>query len=335
MQVSVVALHILYNTACDASSEQDQQLDMLCHWDKSRHAHVQLEAPDISLLPPVLQQQWDKARNAHMGHMVVLPKSTLEVWWTCDLCPDGHLHSWLAPISERAKGRGCPQCSGSKVCQHNCLATKAPLIAAQWDHEDNDGTPSSILAQSRHAVGLHCNVCSHKWSTTPHSRVSDLGADCLQCSARGKMKAKHPTFAECQHHLLAEWDHQRNAAQGNFPSNTSLQSHKHILWLCPQCPAGQQHSWSARPYHRTSARESQCPFCARRCACDCNSLQALYPEIAAEWDHAKNSGQPSDYPAGSYHLAWWFHPKRLSWQQTIRIRTQNVQQRIARHKCVQ
>ena len=169
------------------------------------------------------------------------------------------------------------------------------------------------------------------WSSTSHSRGRHLAAGGLQCNARGKMKAKQPTFAECHHPLLTEWDHQCNAAQGNFPCNTSLQSHKLILWLSPKCPAGQQHTWSARPHHCTGAKVSHCCFCAERSACG-SSLQALNPEIAAEWDRKKNSGQPCDFPAGSYHLAWWFNPERLSWQQTIRICTRNVQQKIARCK---
>lgn len=308
---------------------------MHCSSDQSQDVHVQLETPDISLLHPDLQHPWDKALNAHVGHIVIQPDSHQQAWWTCNQCPDGHLHSWSAPTSERDKGSSCPQCSGSKVCEHNCLASRAPLLAAQWDHDASKGTASSVLAQSRHMFSWHCDVCCYNWSATPHSRVRNLAAGGPQCIARGKMKAKHPTFAECQHPLLAEWDHQRNAAQGNLPSNTSLQSNKHILWLYPKCSAGQQQSWSARPYHRTGAQKSHCPFCAGGSACACNSLQALYPEIAAEWDHSKNSGQPCDYPAGSHHVAWWFNLKRLSWQQTIRIRTKNVLQRIARCKCLQ
>ena len=297
---------------------------------------VQLDGPDISRLDVALQQQWDHAANAHLGCIVIKPHSNIKVWWMCDQCPDGHLHSWEARIDLRTRGSGCPQCIGRKVCKHNSLATKAPLAAAQWDYEANDGTPDSLMAQSNQLVGWLCDACGHKWSQTPNNRVCKHKGGCPQCARRRRcMKhIKHPTFAECQdprgRAVLAEWDHDRNALQGNFPQNTTLQSSKQIFWLCTKCPAGQEHSWAATPNHRMGRSKSGCPFCTGKAACKCNSLQALYPAIATSWDHAKNQGQPSDYTASSTFLAWWSSPQRGSWQQSIDSRTKQVREGPAR-----
>ena len=301
---------------------------------------MQQKGPDISHLDPALQMQWDLVKNAHLGNKIIRPYSNKEVWWTCDQCPDGHLHSWSA-VCNRTNGNGCPQCSGRKVCKHNSLATKAPKVAAQWDYEENDGAPDSVVAQSHRVVSWLCDACGHRWSATPHARVSKKRSGCPGCAkvARTKKRTKHPTFAECQdpevRDLLVQWDHIRNAAKNNFPHNTRLRSAKQIDWLCTQCPAGQQHSWSTKPYQRTSHNKSGCPFCAGQSACRCNSLQALYPAIAAEWDYSKNTSQPSDYPASSNYLAWWSSPQRGSWQQTIHSRTNGVHQRTARPQRVQ
>ncbi|KAL3158565.1 hypothetical protein ABBQ38_010784 [Trebouxia sp. C0009 RCD-2024] len=94
------------------------------------------------------QQQWDHAANAHLGDIVIKPYSNREAWWTCQQCPDGHRHSWLAIVRDRTRGNECPQCSGRQGCKHNSLATRAPLIAAQWDYEANDATPDTVVAQS-------------------------------------------------------------------------------------------------------------------------------------------------------------------------------------------
>ena len=104
---------------------------------------------------------------------------------------------------------------------------------------------------------------------------------CPQC-ALSQQRRRRPTFAESQHPLLAEWDHRRNSHLNNFPHNTRLQSDKQIWWLCTKCPAGQEHSWSAPPARRIGRHQSGCPVCAGRAACRCNSLQALYPDAAAE-----------------------------------------------------
>ncbi|KAL3155560.1 hypothetical protein ABBQ38_011114 [Trebouxia sp. C0009 RCD-2024] len=173
----------------------------------------------------------------------------------------------------------------------------------------------------------HCKVCGCKWAATPNARVSRKKAACPQCAdeAKTKKRTKHPTFAACNHPLLAEWDYERNAVQVHFPDKIRLKSHKQVYWLCAKCPAGQEHSWSAQPYSRTGRLKSGCPFCAGQSACRCNSLQALYPETAADWDHSENQGQPSDYPASSQRLAWWSSPQRGSWQQSIHSRTKHVQ----------
>ncbi|KAL3130487.1 hypothetical protein ABBQ38_008304 [Trebouxia sp. C0009 RCD-2024] len=212
--------------------------------------HTQQECPDINLLDPALQKQWDHARNAHLGKTVIKPLSDQHVWWCCDKCPDGYLHSWSARINNRSSGSGCPQCSGRKVCKHNSLATRAPKVAAEWDYQANTGTPESVVAHSSQICGWYCDACGHKWQSAPVARVRrDSALGCPVCTV-SKEKTKHPTFAECQHPLLAEWDHDRNAAHGNCPDNVTLGSGKRIFWMCTKCPAGQVHSWSAPPVAR-------------------------------------------------------------------------------------
>ncbi len=270
------------------------------------------------------------------GNVVIKPESGKKVWWTCNQCPDGHRHSWSAAVKNRTNGNGCPLCSGYAVCKHNSLATKAPLVAAQWDYEANDGTPDNVVAQSDQMVNWHCQVCGCKWKTTLHQRVGKKQSGCPQCAdkARTKKKTKHPTFAECNHRLLAEWDHKQNAAWGQYPDKITLRSNKQIFWLCTNCPAGQKHSWSARP-NEQSSRKTGCPFCAGQAACRCNSLQTLYPDTAAEWDYKQNQDRPGDYPASSHHLVWWSNPQRGSWQQTINSCTSQVQQKTARLRRIQ
>ncbi|KAL3156307.1 hypothetical protein ABBQ32_012575 [Trebouxia sp. C0010 RCD-2024] len=318
-----------HNVFC-CSPQQHAKLS--CYSHLSQPAQGQEEGPDISSLDPALQLQWDHAGNAHLGNIVIKPQSKKKVWWTCDQCPDGHLHSWSAMVQSRHNGTGCPQCSSRVVCKHNSLATKAPLVAAEWDYQANDHTPEDLVAHSHHKANWHCKLCGCKWEAAINARVGKIKTGCPQCfeASRTMARIRHPTFAECSHPLLAEWDHQRNAAQGHFPDKVTLKSNKQIFWICTNCPAGQEHSWSARPTSRTGHIKSGCPFCAGQAACKCNSLKALYPDTAAEWDYKKNQSQPSNYTASSTHLAWWFNPQYGSWQQSVDARTIQVQKKAAR-----
>ncbi|KAL3152668.1 hypothetical protein ABBQ38_012265 [Trebouxia sp. C0009 RCD-2024] len=231
-----------------------------CHSSGGQHAHAQQQDPDISRLAPSLQQQWDYAANAHLGNIIIRPYSHKAVWWTCDQCPDGHRRSW-----------------------HNSLATKAPLVAAQWDYEANDGTPDDVVAQSNQLAKWQCTVCGCRWEATPNARSA----------------------------ITPSWQSgTMNAMQlrGTSLTKVRLKSNKQIFWFCTKCPAGQDHSWLLAD----------------------NSLQALYPETAAEWDYSRNQGQPSDYTASSEYLAWWSSRQRGSRQQTIKSRTTGPRQAAAR-----
>ena len=312
----------MFLSSCDFYAGRSLQHHVITMCVRSnQHQIAQLSGPDISLLSPALQKQWDHAANAPLGNILIRPQSGRKAVWNCHACPDGHLHQWTAAVYNRSNGRGCPQCSGRKVCKHNCLRTIAPWAAAQWDYEVNAAldTPDTVVAHSSQRVGWHCQVCGHRWVVSPHRRVRQQSG-CPKCAPRGPV-IMHPTFEDCQHSLLAQWDYKRNEACGNFPHNTRLKSGKQIYWLCNKCPAGQEHSWSTTPSSRNRRQQRGCPICAGRVACRCNSLQAFFPEVAAEWDYGKNTGQPSDFTARSDRLAWWYSPQRGSWQQRIRERT--------------
>ena len=164
---------------------------------------------------------------------------------------------------------------------------------------------------------------------TINSRVN-RSSGCPECSRGvGRAKKRHPTVAESNDALLAEWDHPRNAALGLFPAEIRLRSQKKVFWLCPNCPAGQQHSYSATPNNRTG------PCCSGLKACKCNSLQAHYPvltpewdfsknEATPEWDFSKNEATPDNHPAHCHYQAWWIPPDGNSWQQSIHYQTCNI-----------
>ena len=250
------------------------------------------------------------------------PYSNKKVWWQCDQCPDGHLHSWLATVYSRSEGRGCPQCSGHKLCQHNSLATKRPLIAAEWHPTRNKFSPEDVSALSNQSAVWQCQVCSHAWTAVVKQRVAK-GTGCPMCNTGfGRAKKRHPTIAENNGPLLTEWDHCRNATLSIFPDKVRLRSQKKVFWLCPHCPAGQEHSYSATPNHQNS--KTGCPFCSGLQACKCNSLQTHYPELTSTWEFTKNKGTPDDHTAHSTYMAWWLSSDGKTWQQSIDSRTGTI-----------
>ena len=113
-------------------------------------------SPDISMLSSELQQQWDVARNKHLGAVTI----KLRAVWHCDKCPAGQPHIWTARVTDRTRvGSQCPYCSNKKVCLHNSLATIAPDVAQYWNHRKNKKAPQQVLAGSNFRYEWKCPDC--------------------------------------------------------------------------------------------------------------------------------------------------------------------------------
>ncbi|KAL3143756.1 hypothetical protein ABBQ32_003588 [Trebouxia sp. C0010 RCD-2024] len=276
-------------------------------------------SPDISLLSPELQQQWCINSNMHLGAIKVKPQSRCKAVWQCHQCPAGQPHVWTAWVGTRTRGSQCPYCSNRLICLHNTLATVAPEVAQYWNHSKNEGTPEQVLAGSALRAEWKCPACQWEWRAKIESRVRN-GSGCARCSARNRRRRSLPTFAEAQPPQLAEWDHERNEKEGFYPDQITLGSNKMVHWIGSCCPRGQPHRWTAMPRDRMH-KACGCPLCAGKQACVCNSLQSLFPSVAAEFDVCKNGFAPSEITPKSDKKVWWRNAKRGSWRQRVLQRT--------------
>ncbi len=285
---------------------------------------AQQQGPDLSLLSPKLRQEWDCEKNQHLGNIQIRPYSNKVLAWICPEGTDDDPHCWDARVADRTGGTGCPYCIGVKVSKANSLATVAPDVAKCWCYKTNEGTPQDYTAQSNYKATWDCIECGNQWKTRITDRVSG-STGCPKCyrkrigHRKDGSRHKHPTFAECNHALLSEWDHVKNAEQGLFPEDITLRSHKPVHWVCRQCSLSMLHRWVAKPNSRTHNQRG-CPYCSGHAVCKCNSLATCCPELAQEWDYSKNEAGPGDYTSQSHEVVWWQNARRGSWQQSVHHR---------------
>ena len=303
-------------TKCSAAPPQAQ---------KSKHTQPGL--PDLNALSPQLQREWHSDNNLLLGGKVVKPKSRFRAKWECKSCPAGKPHIFYTSVYNRTAGSKCPYCAGRKACVHNSLATVAPMVATFWNKEKNAKTTEETLAGSLFRAEWQCSDCKHEWQARVVDRVRH-NCGCPKCAQACKQpKQMQPTFEAAQHHLLSEWDYELNAKEGIHPHNTTLRSGKLVNWVCRNCPQAQSHKWQAMPANRTIHR-SGCPFCGKKKVCLCNSLQALLPKLASEWDYARNDITPADVTAHSGKVCWWQNDERGSWQQSVDVRADSVNYKL-------
>ena len=285
--------------------------------------------PEVSLLRPELQRQWHHAKNQHLGDRQISANSGLHVWWSCDQCPSGLAHEWLATVNQRQNmDSQCPFCTNHNLCQHNSLLTVAPAVAAYWDTANNGVTPDQVMAGSATRRHWLCPKCRHSWQASICVKV-DGQSGCPKCAEINRPWNRQPSLSQSQHPAMLEFDFERNRRAGFDPDKITAGSNKMVHWICMKCPQGQPHHFVARPSQRIG-RNRGCPYCASKKACICNSLQSLYPALAAEYDTARNSFGLEQVLPASRKVAFWKDASGHSWEQSPFQRTHPVQERIKR-----
>jgi DNA-directed RNA polymerase subunit RPC12/RpoP len=103
---------------------------------------------------PNLAKEWHPIKNEKITPYDVTPKSGRKYWW---ICPKGH--DWEAAISNRNRNRdkGCPYCSGRRICKDYCLSSVNPILASEWHPTKNKNlTSDNVTSRSGIKVWWKC-----------------------------------------------------------------------------------------------------------------------------------------------------------------------------------
>jgi hypothetical protein len=123
----------------------------------------------LSAANPSLAAQWCMEKNPTLTPDMVTPSSLAKVWWRCPAAAD---HLWLAGISVRARGQGCPYCGGALASSTSSLAARRPDLAAEW-HSDRNGDvrPETVTLNSTQRVWWKCRSNPHhEWQVSINNR---------------------------------------------------------------------------------------------------------------------------------------------------------------------
>ena len=266
---------------------------------------------------PTLMVEWDWEKNNEIGYAPnnVLIGSGKKVWWKCVLG-----HSWFESPNGRAKGTGCPYCSGHRLLVgFNDLPSVAPHLLLDWDYENNNKIsliPEQLKANSLKKAHWICHICNTHWQATIGSRAIN-GRGCPKCGiAKGIAKRTKTiiqsgqSFEEKYPKLSKEWHPSLNGTLN--PSDVTPNSNKYAWWL-GECG----HTWKSKINHR--ANGSGCPFCAnQKVLTGFNDLATKYPHLLSEWNTTHNTDiTPQTCLAGGKTAVWWKCDQGHSYKMTI------------------
>ncbi len=120
---------------------------------------------NFEALFPKIAKEWNYNKNYALLPRNVTAFSSKKVWW---ICSNGH--EWVAPVSRRALGFGCPFCSGRKPSDTNNLLFVNPPLAEEWDVEKNYPlAPKDVTPFSHKIIWWKCKK-EHAWQAKVQSR---------------------------------------------------------------------------------------------------------------------------------------------------------------------
>ena len=257
--------------------------------------------PSLAETHPELAAQadgWDPETVAAGSHN--------KVAWKC-----GHGHKWKAEVVSRARGIGCPVCSGRAVHKgFNDLASVNPDLAAQADGWD----PTTLKAHSGKKVGWRCES-GHRWTATVDGR--SRGSGCPVCS-NNIVLAGYNDLATTNPDLAAQ-------ADGWDPTTLTAHSGKKVGWRCKK-----GHEWDATIADRSAGRG--CPVCSnKKVLAGYNDLATTNPELAAQAD----GWDPTTLTAGSDKKVGWRCEKGHGWTAVLSSRSGGNQCPVCANQLVQ
>lgn len=200
---------------------------------------------DLKSVNSQLAKEWHPTKNGTLKPEHVTKASHKKVWWKCFKG-----HEWEAVIASRAKGVGCPFCSGRRAIPGETdLATIYPDLASEWHPVKNGELPTQVSKGSNKKVWWQCAE-GHVWKAKPNSRTKGYG--CPFCSGRRAISGK-TDLATIHPELAAEWHPTKNGEL--TPNQVTKASGKKVWWKCAQCG----NEWQDTVAHRSSGRGcSQC-----------------------------------------------------------------------------
>jgi len=141
---------------------------------------------DLETIFPKVAEEWNYDKNKDITPSQVFANSNKRYWWKCK-----RGHEWETNVNARARGSGCPICSGNIVLEgFNDLTTTHPEIAAEWHPNKNGGIlPTQVSKGHTRKIWFICPKCNNSYETYIGNKVKGFGK-CPFCSTK-KTRAKY------------------------------------------------------------------------------------------------------------------------------------------------
>ena len=200
---------------------------------------------NLKVVYPKIAKEWHYKKNKKLRPEDFTKASSKKVWWKCSKG-----HEWIVSITTRAKGTGCPYCSGHKREKNNNFASLYPRLEKEWNYSKNINlNPYDLSKSSITNVWWICKK-KHEWKTRINARTLQ-GSNCPYCA--GSKPTKDNNFKVLYPNLMKEWHYKKN--KNINPELLMKGTSQKVWWICKK-----NHEWFTSLNTRTT-QGSNCPRC--------------------------------------------------------------------------
>lgn len=254
---------------------------------------------DIFSTHPWIKSLWNYELN-DIDPTTVNQSNRLNLWWVCPITKASYqrqLHRQLAagPVSVYM--------TSSKVLPgYNDLETTYPDIAKLWDYDKNEDSPSEVMPFSH----------KRRWWKLPNGESLELEIRSI-CQSQDKY-LNLETLGEAYPEVVDLWDFKKNKKTPFEVLKTSQET----AWFISKNSTSVQRKINqvVKAIKRSRTQPSRTKYVPNR---DFTCLTSDYPEIAALWDHEKNTINIENVSSGQKRFkAWWICPDTgVSYQRSV------------------
>ena len=201
----------------------------------------------LSELHPEVAALWHPFRNGLLRPESFTVGSSRKVWWQC-----AKGHEWQAAIVSRAKGSGCPMCSGKRAHAGHNITITHPEVVRFWS--DRNSVSVDRVAPGSHQVAWWRCDKGHEFDMPVKAFVRNGG--CPFCS--GKRVAPENTLAAAMPGIERYWKPSNELTPASMTRSTA----KLIYLQCPDCG----YEWDTSPNlltRRPRPTKDTCPRCRK------------------------------------------------------------------------
>jgi hypothetical protein len=256
---------------------------------------------------PNLVDEWDFSKN-HRNPYELTPNSNYKAFWKCKFN-----HSWEANIYNRTgNGSGCPECSGSgtsKIEIYILCELRKLFVKVDWRKKIDSFELDIFIPE--YSIGVE--VDGEYWHRNK-SEKDRKKSFFLKSKGINLIRIRSDYLTGTDDHIIIAKG-QSNTDDFQIITNEIIEYLRNKIGtesLIDYCINKKQ--LAAKDYQEMIARLPAPP--------ERDSLLAVYPNVASEWDYDKNSPLTPDlFTPKSDQKFWWTCSKNHSWQATIKNRT--------------